>query len=138
MIMYPRARLQRKTLCFRNEILYSLTVRFGRGRGGRSRIRAIAPVVWRDGAAGPAVAPLALAADVRAAGVDEGGAPGLVLGQVGLVPRALAVDHAVELEGEDARLPLRRAGHRHAYPLCKRREVIDYNEYGEAYAHAAH
>ena len=112
--MYPRARLQRKTLCFRKEILYSLTVRFGRGRGGRSRIRAIAPVVWRDGAAGPAVAPLALAADVRAAGVDEGGAPGLVLGQVGLVPRALAVDNTVVLEREDAGLSLCRTSHSRA------------------------
>ena len=98
-----------------------LTVCFGRGgrdsRGGC----AVVPVVGRDGAACPAVAPLALAADVRAAGVDERGAPGLVLGEVGLVPRALAVHDAVELEREDARLPLRGARHRHAYPLCKRK-----------------
>ena len=98
---------------------HCLTVRFGRGRilwgcGGRA---VGDPVVGRYGAAGAAVAPLALAADVRAAGVDERGAPGLVLGEVGLVPRALAVHHAVELEREDARLPLRRARHRHAYPL---------------------
>ena len=98
-----------------------LTVCFGRGRGrGRCGGRAVVvPVVGRDGAAGPAVAPLALPADVRAAGVDERGAPGLVLGEVGLVPRALAVHDAVELEREDARLPLRGARHRHAYPLCK-------------------
>ena len=63
------------------------------------------PVVGRDGAAGAAVAPIALSADVGAAGVDEGGAPGLVVGEVCMVPCALAVHHAVDLEGEDARLP---------------------------------
>ena len=101
-----------------------LTVCLCRRGGGPAAARLVVaacasrPVVGRDGAAGAAVAPLALAADVGAAGVDEGGAPGLVLGEVRLVPRALAVQHAVELEGEDARLPLRRARHRHADPLC--------------------
>ena len=42
-----------------------------------------------------------------------------MLGEVGLVPRALVVDDAVELEREDARLPLGGARHSHADPLCK-------------------
>ena len=91
---------------------------FGATAGILINIYIIYPVLGRDGAVGATVAPLALSADVVAAGVDEGGAPGLVLGEVRLVPRALAVQHAVELEGEDARLPLRRARHRHADPLC--------------------
>ncbi len=47
-------------------------------------------------------------------GVHQRGAPGLVLRQVGLVPRALEVGGAVELEGEDAGLVGRGAAVRHA------------------------
>ena len=113
-----------------------LTVRLCWRGGGPAAARLVVaacarPVVGRDGAAGAAVAPLALAADVGAGGVDEGGAPGLVLGEVRLVPRALAVQDAVELEGEDARLPLRRARHRHADPLCNQDRRRKWNLIGD-------
>ena len=88
-----------------------------RGLGGLPRVR-------RDGAAGAAVSPLALAADVMAGGVDEGGAPGLVLGEVGLVPGTGVVSHAVELEGEDAGFVCGCSSIRGADFFCKKRQIF--------------
>ena len=52
-------------------------------------------------------------------GVDEGGAPGLVLRQVGLIPRAFVVRGPVELEREDAGLARGRAAICHANRFYK-------------------
>lgn len=57
-----------------------------------------------DGTAVPAVAPLALTAHVVASGVDQSGTPGLVVGQMSLVPGTGVMGHPVEAEGKDARL----------------------------------
>ena len=83
----------------------------------------VIPVVWRNWTPRPAVSPLSLPADVVTCLIDQSGAPGLVLGEVGLVPRALAVHGAVELEGEDAGLVGAGAADRDADRLWKGRKI---------------